>query len=335
MREGKKATQGIYYYGDPEIEKWRYNPYRKRNRVYAEHWYNELKKGCPFPLHIIIEPTNRCNLNCIMCNHQVMTRSITDMDMDTYKKIVDEAVENYIYSISLYALGEPMLHPNIREMASYAKRMGVPYVDLSTNATIDMTPLLGTALNELIVSIDGDEKTFSEIRKGGNYAKVVNNLFNFLEKRKAGDYDWPLVRLQIIDFQPPKYDIEKLIEAWLDYPPKADATNLSHPPKVDVIYRKALEGMTQSIGNTILSKEEQEKRNKGRNPCKQLYYTLTINSNGDIAYCCHDPHGKSILGNVKDMTLKEAWQKVEKIRQEQMKGIYNEFCRECCDWNTW
>jgi radical SAM protein with 4Fe4S-binding SPASM domain len=221
-----------------------------------------------------------------------------------------------------------MLHPNIRGMVTYAKQMGVPYVDLSTNATIDMTPLLGTSLNELIVSIDGDEKTFSEIRKGGDYTKVVNNLFNFMEKKKAGNYDWPLVRLQIIDFQPPKYDVEKLIEAWLD--PK-----LSHRPKVDVVYRKILEGMTHAIGNKNLPKEEQEKRNKDREPCKQLYYTLTINSNGDIAYCCHDPRGKSVLGNVSNMTLKEAWQKVEKIRQEQMKGIYNEFCRECCDWNTW
>lgn len=324
MREGKKATQGIYYYSDPEIEKWRYNPYRKYNRVCAEHWYNDLKKGCPFPLHLIVEPTTRCNVNCVMCNRQVLTRPLMNMDMKIYKKIVDEGVENRIYSISLYALGEPMLHPNIREMVAYAKRMGVPYVDLSTNVMIDMTPLLGTSLNELIVSIDGDEKTFNEIRKGGDYKKVVNNLVNFLEKRKVGNYDWPIVRLQIIDFQPPKYDIEKLIERWLD-----------HQPKVDVVYRKVLEGMTQSIGNKMLSKEEQEKRNKDRKPCKQLYYTLTINSNGDIAYCCHDPRGKSVLGNIKDITLKEAWQKMEKIREEQMKGIYTEFCRECCDWNTW
>lgn len=335
MREGKKATQGIYYYKDPKIEKWRYNSYRKRNRMQVEHFYNNLKKACPFPVHLIIEPTNRCNLNCIMCNRQVMTRPIADMDIDTYKKIVDEGVANYIYSISLYSLGEPMLHPNIREMATYAKRMGVSYVDLSTNAMFDMTPLLGTSLNELIVSIDGDEKIFSEIRRGGNYTKVVNNLFDFLEKRKAGNYDWPLIRLQIIDFQPPKYDIEKLIEAWLDYQPKSGATDLSRQPQVDVIYRKTLEGMTQSIGNKVLPKEEQERRIRGRKACKQLFYTLTINSNGDIAYCCHDPYGKSVLGNVKDITLKEAWQKVEKIRQEQMKGIYNEFCRKCCDWNTW
>jgi len=324
MREGKKATQGEYFYVHPEIEKWRYNPYRKRNRSVAEHYYTDLKKACPFPLHIIVEPTNRCNMNCIMCNRQVMTRPLADMDLEMYKKIVDEAVQNYIYSISIYALGEPMLHPKIREMASYAKRMGIPYVDISTNAMIDMTPLLGTSLNELIVSIDGDEKTFSSIRKGGNYKKVVENLLKFLKKREEGKYDWPLIRLQIIDFQPPRYEINKLIDEWMD-----------GPQKVDVIYKKLLEGMTHSIGNKILAKEEQEKRNRERKACKQLFYTLTVNSNGDIAYCCHDPKGKSILGNIKNMTLKEAWDKIEPIRQEQMKGIFNEFCKDCCDWNTW
>lgn len=323
LREGKKATQGIYYYNNPEIEKWRYNPYRKANRIKAEHYYKDLKKATDFPLHLIIEPTNYCNLKCFMCNREVMNRELAQMDLDMFKKIVDEAVEHHIYSISIYALGEPLMNKHIREMVSYAKRRGIPYVDVSTNAMFDMRPLLGTSLNELIVSIDGDEKTYDEVRIGGNYHKVVNNLKEFIKSKQEGNYDWPLIRLQIIDFDPPKYDIDKLIEEWL-------SSN-----QIDVVYKKKLEGMTQSIGNTAISKEEQCKRNTGRMPCKQLYYTLTVNSNGDIAYCCHDPQGQSVLGNIKDITLADAWKKEEKIREGQRNGVYGEFCQNCCDWENW
>ncbi len=56
-----------------------------------------------------------CNLKCIMCNREVMTRPQVDLDLGLYKNIVDEAVENRIYSISIYALGEPFLHKDIRE----------------------------------------------------------------------------------------------------------------------------------------------------------------------------------------------------------------------------
>jgi radical SAM protein with 4Fe4S-binding SPASM domain len=320
IKDGKKGVQGTYYYADPEIEKWRYNAYRKQKRILADARVKNHDPG-EFPLHLIIEVTSVCNMNCVMCNRNVMTRKQTFLPLADYKKIIDEAVENGVMSISLYALGEPMLHKNIREMISYAKRMGIPYVDLSTNAMIDMRPLLGTGLNEMIVSIDGDEKTFSSIRIGGNYKKVVENLNNFIQEQKEGRYDYPLVRLQVIDFQPPKYDVDKLIEEWLG--------------KVDVVYKKNLEAMSQSLGDNVLDKKAIALRNEGREPCKQLYHTMTINADGTIAYCCHDPYGTSVVGNIKENTLKDCWKKIDFVRWQHQNKKYNAFCDACSDWKTW
>jgi sulfatase maturation enzyme AslB (radical SAM superfamily) len=38
-----------------------------------------------FPKYLVIEPTNRCNLNCIMCPRGEMTRSQGFMDFELLK----------------------------------------------------------------------------------------------------------------------------------------------------------------------------------------------------------------------------------------------------------
>ena len=316
----RKASQGIYYYNNEEIEKVRYNPYRKHNRIVAEEHYKE-GIGTEFPLHIIAETSSFCQLDCIMCNRKVMTRPQQNMDYGVFKKIVDEAVMHRVYSISLYSLGEPMLNPNIKEMAVYAKASGVPYVDLSTNGQRNFSSLLSTQINEIIVSIDGDKETYNEIR-GADYQTVIDNLTSFLVARDMLKQKHPLVRLQIIDFIPPRYDTDKIISEWL---------NCGLP--VDVIYKKTMENMSQSID--LISEDKIKELNKDRKPCKQLFYTLTVQADGQIAYCCHSPKGLANIGHINKMTLKEAWSKVETIRQEQKQRKYNDFCANCTDWSKW
>ena len=130
----KKSIQGNNIYPNPETEKWRYNPYRLVNRIKADSLY-DIGEAPDFPLHVIIEPTNRCNAKCGFCNREVMTRPVCDIDLDTFKKAIDQAAEGLVHSVSLYALGEPMLNPDIAEMCAYAKGRGIPYVDVSTNGT--------------------------------------------------------------------------------------------------------------------------------------------------------------------------------------------------------
>jgi radical SAM protein with 4Fe4S-binding SPASM domain len=314
----KKSVQGINYYFNPDIEKFRYNEYRKWNRLVAEAAYLE-GRGTDFPLHVIIETSSRCNLKCSFCNREKLTRPQQDMDFPMFTKIVDECSNNRVHSLSLYALGEPMLNKEIGRMAGYAKSMGIPYVDISTNGMYDMRRLLGTALNELIISVDGFKKTHEELRLGADYDRIMDNIGDFLiEKRRRKDW-FPIVRMQIIDIPETHDQIEGYINKWAK--------------RVGVVYVKTLEGMVQNLGDKMIPKEEIEKRLKNRKPCKQLNFVLTVDSNGDIEYCCHSPEGKAKLGNINDMTLQEAWAKVEPIRNAHRKGEYTDLCLNCVDYN--
>lgn len=322
MREAKKSIQGVNIYREQETEHWRYNPRRRRNRALAEKAYKE-KRYLDFPLHVIIEPTNHCNMVCQMCLRGVMTRPEGYIEWETFRKIVDESSSHNTFSFSLYMLGEPLLHPKIREMVLYSKRMAIPYVDLSTNALIDMRPLLGTALDELIISLDGIDNATYNVNRQGDYLKIEQNIIDFLDAKKKGNYAYPLIRLQIIDMESNRPYLEEFIKKWLD--------------KVDLIYIKKLEAMIQGLGNRLVSKQEAAEKRRNRQACKQLFYTHSINWNGDHAFCCHDPHGHSVLGNIKDMTIKEAWngtkRKEELERHNQ--GIFKGLCEKCIDYAYW
>jgi len=69
-----------------------------------------------------IEPTNVCNLKCIMCPNSVIPQNNPGfMSMDLYKKIIDEG-KNHFTSIVLCLAGEPFLHKQLPEMVAYAKK---------------------------------------------------------------------------------------------------------------------------------------------------------------------------------------------------------------------
>jgi len=74
-----------------------------------------------FPIYLLIEPVSACNLRCIMCfqideSFTSNNNFMGNMDIDFFKKIVDEAVEGRTKAITLASRGEPTLHPKLGEM---------------------------------------------------------------------------------------------------------------------------------------------------------------------------------------------------------------------------
>ena len=61
-----------------------------------------------FPLNIIIEPGNFCNLNCTTCVNNKLTRPKGSMNILLYKKIIDEiAAVNPYTRVWLFSSVEP------------------------------------------------------------------------------------------------------------------------------------------------------------------------------------------------------------------------------------
>ncbi len=81
---------------------------------------------------VYVEITNVCNLNCSFCkgtDRKKEFMSVSDFEMYA-KKLVPYT--DYLY---LHVLGEPLLHPNLREILAVCKDLGFKAV-ITTNGTL-------------------------------------------------------------------------------------------------------------------------------------------------------------------------------------------------------
>lgn len=117
------------------------------------------------PLHLDIEITHKCPLNCKYCFNQSNPRQNSEMSLDIFNEILEEAKEMSIFEICISG-GEPFLHKDIMSMISKIKALGFG-VSIVTNATL-ITKDKANKLNELDVisnmqvSFDGHNKTIHE-----------------------------------------------------------------------------------------------------------------------------------------------------------------------------
>lgn len=136
------------------------------------------------PFVISLEPTNHCNLRCVMCPSPTLKAPRGYMAMALYEKILREAVAGGVHRFRFVGLGEPTLHPELPEMIRRASRAGL-YTEVSTNGTLLSQELgerlLDAGLSEIAFSLDAVEKAeFERIRKGARYDAVMRNIDGFL-----------------------------------------------------------------------------------------------------------------------------------------------------------
>ncbi|NQT90547.1 MAG: radical SAM protein, partial [Candidatus Omnitrophica bacterium] len=181
----------------------------------ASGQYRKRLGRCPqLPVRLWIEPTNRCNLKCIMCPNADPPKDAKygDMDMALYRKLIDEAA-GFAIDINLFARGESLLHKDIFEMIRYANSKGLR-TRLETNATIldkdRSRELIDSGLNFLSFSIDGYAKeAYEKIRVNGVFEVTMKNILDLLEAKKASGRKRPFVMIQVIELASIKEGVDK------------------------------------------------------------------------------------------------------------------------------
>lgn len=72
-----------------------------------------------------------------------------------------------------------------------------------------------------------------------------------------------------------------------------------------------------------------------RYPCYHPFLAPAVNSRGEFLICCADPNGKSVVGNIRNMSVNEAWKKMDSIRKEHLSGQYKGICSKCNVWQSY
>ena len=96
-----------------------------------------------FPSQINVDVTQFCNLACIHCPYETVTKlkgkARLNLRLDLHVKLIDEIAttgRGHCLYIRYTGDGEPLLHPNLPDMLRHAvERTGLP-VNLTTNGIL-------------------------------------------------------------------------------------------------------------------------------------------------------------------------------------------------------
>lgn len=149
--------------------------------------YLHYKLGDYKPFLAIIVPTKKCNLNCKYCIESgKQQKSLTKNHMLT---LIDDLYSLSVSTIS-FSGGEPLLYPDLIEIAEYAQKKGF-FVNLNTNGTLINelnAKRITNAFDTVRISLDGLEKSHDTVSGvKGTYNKVIKGI-DYLtseKKRKA------------------------------------------------------------------------------------------------------------------------------------------------------
>jgi len=223
-----------------------------------------------------------------------MTRPARHMSQEEFQEIADKVKEADVRRIRLFLLGEPLLHRELIPMIRYCKQIGIPSVEINTNAVLldeaASEELIKAGLDELVFSLDGaDAETFEAVRCGAVYEEVAANVRNFFRVREQLQEQRPLGVIQTMIMEPTHQEIARFVEMWR---PVADELRIQ-----SVREYGGIEGLSYTKRT-----QDDELR-----PCPALWSYLVILSDLTVVPCCTDINGNLALGKITEGQIPDFW----------------------------
>jgi len=145
-----------------------------------------------YPLNqIYFYLTEGCNLRCRHCwiapKYQSEANQYPALDLDLFKSIIEQAKPLGLIGVKLTG-GEPLLHPEIREILELIRRQGLT-LNVETNGVLctpELASKMATCENPCVsVSLDGaDAKTHEWVRGvEGCFDEAIEGLRNLVDAR--------------------------------------------------------------------------------------------------------------------------------------------------------
>lgn len=277
--------------------------------LYFQRWTNRSTLSA-YPIEIIIDPINICNLRCPLCptGQRVSSRPLGRMSFENVQRIIDELTP-WLYKIRFYNWGEPLLHPDICKMIAYATRKNIG-TEMSTNLNV-LDPgragaLIESGLELLIISLDGaDSKTYSQYRIGGDFSRVINNISALVEAKKKSGGKYPVIELQFLTM---KHN-ESQIPAMKALARELGVDSLRFGPvTINIKNKDDWRWLPASDKMSRYSyRNKKDKIYSQRKKCEWLWRSTVINWDGTVAPCCVYEIREAEFGSLEGKRFAEIW----------------------------
>lgn len=276
-----------------------------------------------FPLNVIVEPGNYCNLNCTTCANNRLTRPKGTMNILLYKKIIDEIAQVNPYTrLWLDFYGEPLLQKyKLYYMIDYAKKKGLVNIELNTNGTLldeEMAEmLLDSGISFISIDCDGFSKeVYEKIRVNGNRDVTYSNIEYILKRKKELGLERPIIEVKVMEMEENKHEVDKIIQYWRE--------------------RGAWTTMRRLISWAGMCDDIKPKADTERTACGNAVGILAITWDGKAVNCVMDVDAQYICGDAAKESIKDIWMRRNRdMVSKHMEHKWDELpkiCKNCTDW---
>jgi radical SAM protein with 4Fe4S-binding SPASM domain len=171
-----------------------------------------------FPTKILVEITQKCNINCIMCNRP---RNAGDINFSIIEKI--KVIFPYLLYFLDFGYGEPLLaKETMFNLLAILKESNPLYQTrtqstITTNGTLidDKTArrIVASGLKNLTISFDGATKeTYEAIRKGAKFNLVIENIERINKEKALQRTKYPILHFEFVAMKKNIEELPKLLE---------------------------------------------------------------------------------------------------------------------------
>ncbi len=289
------------------------------------------------PIHIQVEHTTYCNLDCKTCDRAKHTTTPKHLNLEHFKRILTQI---HPKKISLSGNGEPFLHPKMIEIISLAKEQGC-LVNSTTNGTL-LTPercdqIVKSGLALIKISIDGAAReTYRKIRGTDKFFQVLDGIRALADAKKRLDSLTPFIRLNYVMINYNYREITKIVEladklgvdgVFFQVLDLLDIEDRQESLVGDLTYEKFSQAIAQALAisrelqvNTNLPSIHKDitaywkkyqaiqPRQQKKRVCILPWFHTYVSVDGDVRPCCYFKYGQyGNMGNILENSIEEIW----------------------------
>ena len=165
---------------------------------------------------IYIEPTNRCNLDCLTCMRHNWDVTMGRMSAAVFERILAGIREiDPPPTVFFGGVGEPLFHPRTPEMVAAVKAADAR-AELITNGTLldekKARALIEAGLDLIWVSLDGARpESYADVRLGAELPNVLANIRRLRSLRRPGHRAKPAIGIAFVAMRRNIGDLPELL----------------------------------------------------------------------------------------------------------------------------
>jgi radical SAM protein with 4Fe4S-binding SPASM domain len=306
--------------------------------------FKPLKMHQP-PIHIQLEPTTYCNLNCKSCGRSKYFKNPKHLSSENFKRIIEQIHPS---KISLSGSGEPFMNPYLLNMIRLAKEHGCS-INTTTNCIL-LTPeiceqIVKSGLDLIKISIDGaTPETYLKNRGEDKFFRVLDGIRALTDAKKRLGSATPFIRFNYVVSKSNYFEMLKTIElaeklgvqTIYFQPLQLFGIEERHESLVgDLTYETLWQELTYALHssqhyqvetNLAMLRQrlalywkfyQMESFEKDPRTCLLPWFSAYITLEGNVRPCCTCLQDHTNMGNLLQNTIEEVWngEKYQRFRK--------------------